>query len=127
SGLLKLQRQLCRATQCRVDQAHRTCLFVDEHHRCNNAQQDAFLPHVESGAITLIGATTENPSFEVVAPLLSRSLVVVLKPLSEVALRTILQRALGDPDRGLGRYRVDMEEEAMRRLAAFANGEARVA
>jgi len=127
SGLPELRRVIKVAEQRRAVQAQRTILFVDELHRFNKAQQDAFLPHVESGAITLIGATTENPSFEVVAPLLSRSLVVVLKPLSEVALRTILQRALGDPDRGLGRYRVDMEEEAMRRLAAFANGDARVA
>src|SRR5436189_36085 len=84
-------------------------------------EQDTFLPHVESGAITLIGATTENPSFEVVSPLLSRSLVVVLQSLSEAALMKILERALADSERGLGRYPVDMNEDALRQLSVFAN------
>ena len=127
SGLPELRRVIKAAEQRRALSGRRTVLFVDEIHRFNKAQQDAFLPHVESGAFTLIGATTENPSFEVVAPLLSRSLVVVLQSLSEDALRQIIERALRDPVRGLGRYRVELEPEAMSRLAEFANGDARVA
>jgi len=127
SGLPELRRVIKTAEQRRSVKGQRTILFVDEIHRFNKAQQDAFLPHVESGAVTLIGATTENPSFEVISPLLSRSLVVVLLPLTEDALRRIIERALSDPVRGLGRYRVDLEIEAMSSLVAFANGDARVA
>jgi putative ATPase len=127
SGIPELRRVMTAAEQRRALKGQRTILFVDEIHRFNKAQQDAFLPHVESGAVTLIGATTENPSFEVIAPLLSRSLVVVLQPLSEDALRRIIERALQDPVRGLGQFPVDVEIEAMSRLIAFANGDARVA
>ncbi|MEK6603806.1 MAG: replication-associated recombination protein A, partial [Nitrospirota bacterium] len=127
SGLPELRRLIKLAEQRRAVQGRRTILFVDEIHRFNKAQQDAFLPHVESGTVTLIGATTENPSFEVVSPLLSRSLVVVLQPLSEQALARIIERALKDPDRGLGQYHVELEVDAMRNLVAFANGDARVA
>ena len=127
SGLPELRRIIKLAEQRRAVNGRRTILFVDEIHRFNKAQQDAFLPHVESGTVTLIGATTENPSFEVVSPLLSRSLVVVLQPLSEQALARIIERALKDPDRGLGRYHVELEMDAMRNLVAFANGDARVA
>jgi putative ATPase len=127
SGLPELRRVIKAAEQRRALSGRRTILFVDEIHRFNKAQQDAFLPHVESGAVTLIGATTENPSFEVVAPLLSRSLVVVLQSLSEDALRRIIEQALRDPVRGLGRYRVDLESEAVSRLVEFANADARVA
>ncbi len=127
SGLPELRRIITLAEQRRVVKGQRTILFVDEIHRFNKAQQDAFLPHVESGTVTLIGATTENPSFEVVSPLLSRSLVVVLQSLSEQALARIIERALHDPDRGLGTYRVDLDSNAMRTLVAFANGDARVA
>lgn len=127
SGLPELRRLIKLAEQRRAVQGRRTILFVDEIHRFNKAQQDAFLPHVESGTVTLIGATTENPSFEVVSPLLSRSLVVVLQPLSEQALARIIERALKDPDRGLGRYHVELEIDAMLNLVAFANGDARVA
>jgi putative ATPase len=127
SGLPELRKVIQAAEQRRQISGRRTILFVDEIHRFNKAQQDAFLPHVESGAITLIGATTENPSFEVVSPLLSRSLVVVLQSLSEAALMKILERALADSERGLGRYPVDMNEDALRQLAVFANGDARVA
>ncbi|TAL10014.1 MAG: replication-associated recombination protein A [Nitrospirae bacterium] len=127
SGLPELRRIIKLAEQRRAVGGRRTILFVDEIHRFNKAQQDAFLPHVESGTVTLVGATTENPSFEVVSPLLSRSLVVVLQPLSEPALAQIIGRALKDQDRGLGRYRVELEAGAMRNLAAFANGDARVA
>lgn len=103
----------------------RTIVFVDEIHRFNKAQQDAFLPHVERGTIILLGATTENPSFEVIAPLLSRSMVVVLKPLDDRAMGRILDRALTDRDAGLGQYRVELSDEGRRRLLAFGNGDAR--
>lgn len=127
SGLPELRRVVKLAEQRRAVKGQRTILFVDEIHRFNKAQQDAFLPHVESGTVTLIGATTENPSFEVVSPLLSRSLVVVLQPLSERALARIIERALRDPDRGLGKYHVELEADALLNLVAFANGDGRVA
>jgi len=127
SGLPELRRVIKLAEQRRVVKGQRTILFVDEIHRFNKAQQDAFLPHVESGTVTLIGATTENPSFEVISPLLSRSLVVVLRSLSEEALVKILERALRDPDRGMGRYHAEIDVDAMLSLVAFANGDARVA
>ena len=87
----------------------RTILFVDEIHRFNKAQQDAFLPHVERGTVTLIGATTENPSFEVISALLSRCRVYVLEPLTETDLETIVRRALADPERGLGRLGLELD------------------
>ena len=127
SGLPELRKVIQAAEQRRSVSGRRTILFVDEIHRFNKTQQDAFLPHVESGVITLVGATTENPSFEVVPPLLSRSLVVVLQPLSEPALMKILTKVLTDAERGLGRYSVDLSEDALRQLAVFANGDARVA
>src|SRR5713226_790891 len=127
SGLPELRRVVKVAEQRRIVKGQRTILFVDEIHRFNKAQQDAFLPHVESGTVILIGATTENPSFEVISPLLSRSLVVVLQTLAEDALLRIIERALRDPERGLGRYHVEMDIEAMMSLVAFANGDARVA
>jgi putative ATPase len=127
SGIPELRRLIQAADQRLRMSGRRTILFVDEIHRFNKAQQDAFLPHVEAGTITLIGATTENPSFEVISPLLSRSLVVVLQPLSETALTAIIQRALSDRERGLGHHQVDLDEEARRRLVGFANGDARVA
>src|SRR3989442_742102 len=127
SGIPELRQVVKTAEQRRIVKGQRTILFVDEIHRFNKAQQDAFLPHVESGTVILIGATTENPSFEVISPLLSRSLVVVLQPLSEDALLGIIERALRDPERGLGRYHMKMDVEAMMSLAAFANGDGRVA
>ena len=105
----------------------RTLLFVDEIHRFNKAQQDAFLPHVESGLITLIGATTENPSFEVISPLLSRMRVLILKPFTEEDLERILQNALSDEERGLGRLRLEIEPEALKRIVWSADGDARAA
>ena len=105
----------------------RTLLFVDEIHRFNKAQQDAFLPHVESGLITLIGATTENPSFEVISPLLSRMRVLILKPFNEEDLERILQNALADEERGLGRLRLEIEPEALKRIVWSADGDARAA
>ena len=105
----------------------KTVLFVDEIHRFNKAQQDAFLPHVESGLITLIGATTENPSFEVIAPLLSRSRVLVLKPFSEEDLAAIVRRAMTDRERGLGALELTIEPEALAHLLRIADGDARSA
>jgi putative ATPase len=105
----------------------RTILFIDEIHRFNKAQQDVILPHVEDGSITLIGATTENPSFEVIASLLSRSRVYTLEQLSEEQMETILRKAMVDKDRGLGALEVKMDAEAMAFLVNMSNGDARVA
>ncbi len=105
----------------------RTVLFIDEIHRFNRAQQDAILPHVEDGTVILIGATTENPSFEVNAPLLSRSRVVVLHALGDDDLRVILQRALEDRQRGLGEQGLSIDDDALDLLVNFANGDARFA
>src|SRR5947207_5477634 len=104
-----------------------TIVFVDEIHRFNKAQQDAFLPHVEKGLIVLLGATTENPSFEVIAPLLSRAQVVVLEALSPDDLKLLLSRALQDEEHGLGTQRLTVDEEALAFLAQHAQGDARVA
>ena len=118
-------REIIKIAEHRRSVGQATTLFVDEIHRFNKAQQDAFLPHVEKGTIVLVGATTENPSFELIAPLLSRSLVIILKPLTEDALGVILDRALADAERGLGSFRVDLHPAARQRLIAFANGDAR--
>jgi putative ATPase len=107
--------------------ARKTILFVDEIHRFNKSQQDAFLHHVETGLITLIGATTENPSFEIIAPLLSRCRVVVLKELSEDNIKNILMRALKDLSNGLGNIKMDVVPDALAYLAAISDGDARVA
>ncbi len=105
----------------------KTILFVDEIHRFNKAQQDAFLHHVENGLITLIGATTENPSFEVIAPLLSRCRVLTMNTLSEADIGTILARALSDKERGLGKLSVELAPEALMHLSAIADGDGRTA
>ncbi|HYB72022.1 MAG TPA: AAA family ATPase, partial [Candidatus Sulfotelmatobacter sp.] len=118
SGIKEIREVIAGAARLRQASARRTILFVDEIHRFNKAQQDAFLPHVEAGTIVLIGATTENPSFEVVAPLLSRARVFVLNPLSEDDVVALLQRALGDADRGLGAARAVVDTDALRFLAA---------
>ncbi|MDH4098591.1 MAG: replication-associated recombination protein A [Nitrospira sp.] len=125
SGIPELRTIIKAAEQRRALNGRRTILFVDEIHRFNKGQQDAFLPHVERGTVILVGATTENPSFEVISPLLSRSLVVVLKPLSEDALGLVLDRALMDAERGLGTWKVEFEPEARQRLISFGNGDAR--
>jgi len=100
---------------------------VDEVHRFNKSQQDAFLPHVEAGNITLIGATTENPSFEVVAPLLSRTRVYTLQALANGEIRALLERAVADKERGLGKEKLDVAEGVLERIAVFADGDARAA
>ncbi|HKE09761.1 MAG TPA: replication-associated recombination protein A [Candidatus Acidoferrum sp.] len=105
----------------------RTILFVDEVHRFNKAQQDAFLPHVEAGHILFIGATTENPSFEVISPLLSRTKVYVLEAHSTPQIVELLQRALRDKERGLGEEKISISEDVLFRMASFANGDARTA
>jgi putative ATPase len=105
----------------------RTILFIDEVHRFNKAQQDAILPHVEDGTVTLIGATTENPSFEVNSALLSRSRVFVLKSLRDEDLRELIARALADPERGLGEEHARLTDDAIGLLVNFANGDARFA
>lgn len=127
SGIAELRTVVQAAKQRRGLSGQRTIVFVDEIHRFNKAQQDAFLPHVEQGTIMLLGATTENPSFEVIAPLLSRSLVVVLQPLDEAAIGRILDRALVDRERGLGAHQATLTPEARRRLIAAANHDARAA
>jgi putative ATPase len=105
----------------------RTVVFVDEIHRFNKAQQDAFLPYVESGVIVLIGATTENPSFEVIGPLLSRCKVYVLNPLQPPEIEEILHRALTDQERGLGNLQIAVANEVLKQLSVYANGDARIA
>ncbi len=123
-GGVKEIRQIVGEAQEKREQAS-TILFVDEIHRFNKAQQDAFLPHVENGLLTLIGATTENPSFHVVAPLLSRCRVLNLLPLTIDDLDIILERALSDSEVGLGGQNIIMEAEARRHLLAMADGDAR--
>lgn len=103
----------------------KTILFIDEIHRFNKAQQDALLPHVEDGTVILIGATTENPSFEVVSPLLSRSVVYSLDSLSDSDLEEILKKALSNKKKGLGKYNLDITDEALEKLIVFADGDAR--
>ncbi len=127
SGIKEIKEVIAEADRRLRGGGQRTVLFVDEIHRFNKAQQDAFLPHVERGTITLIGATTENPSFEVIAPLLSRAKVLVLQPLSEAEVGLILSRALADPERGLGRAHLQAAPDALEAIARWANGDARAA
>ncbi|MGN6592294.1 MAG: AAA family ATPase, partial [Terriglobales bacterium] len=123
SGIKEIREVMAAAERAQAA-GQRTILFVDEIHRFNRAQQDAFLPYVESGAITLIGATTENPSFEVNSALLSRARVHVLEALSDDDALALLRRALADRERGV---RATADETVLRRIAGFANGDARVA
>ena len=127
SGVADLRRIVAESGERLAMYGRRTILFVDEIHRFNKAQQDVILPHVENGTFTFIGATTENPSFEVISPLLSRCRVFTLEQLSEGDVAAIVQRALADPDRGLGRIAVEIAEEAAAMLVNVANGDARVA
>ncbi len=127
SGVKELREVLREAEERLAREGKRTVLFIDEIHRYNKAQQDALLSHVESGAVTLIGATTENPSFEVNAALLSRCRVVVLKPLDGAQLEAVLRRALADVERGLGSLSARVDDDALAFLAAAADGDARTA
>ena len=126
SGIKEIKEVIGAAERRRLMTGRRTVLFIDEIHRFNKAQQDAFLPHVEAGTIILIGATTENPSFEVNSALLSRSKVYVLEPLAADDIVRILRQALTDAERGLGTLRVEATDEALSALAIYANGDARV-
>jgi putative ATPase len=127
SGVKEIRRVVEEASELWRLQRRKTILFVDEIHRFNKSQQDAFLPHVESGLITLIGATTENPSFEVIAPLLSRMRVLTLKPFTEEDLTLIVRRALADRERGLGRLDIEIDPEALSHIVWSADGDARSA
>jgi len=124
-GIPRVRELIEQAAERRRGGGPDTILFVDEIHRFNRAQQDALLPHVERGTITLIGATTENPSFEVVGPLLSRTRVFVLQPLASDAVEELLRRALEDGERGLGDRGLAADGDALRRLAESVDGDAR--
>ena len=127
SGVKEIREVIDRAKNLRRYHQKKTVLFVDEIHRFNKAQQDAFLPHVEGGLITLIGATTENPSFEVIAPLLSRTRVMVLHPFTDDELSIILSRAISDNENGLGPLSLEVEADARVHIIWAADGDARAA
>jgi len=118
-------REIVREAEDRLETGRGTILFADEIHRFNKSQQDAFLPHVEAGTITLVGATTENPSFEIVGALLSRVRVFVLRPLSPADVAGLIRRALGDAERGLGALGLTVDDDAVELLAVEADGDAR--
>ncbi len=126
AGIKEIKEVMAQAERARR-YGRRTIIFVDEVHRFNRAQQDAFLPHVEAGNILLIGATTENPSFEVIAPLLSRMKVYVLRALTQDQIVELLRRTLKDEERGLGKEQIKISEQILDRIAVLANGDARVA
>lgn len=127
SGVAEV-RQVIREAENLLDfRSQRTILFIDEIHRFNKSQQDAFLPHVEDGTMILIGATTENPSFEVNSALLSRCKVFVLKKLEPTDIKALVRRALSDPERGYGKLAVDLPERVADEIAVVADGDARIA
>jgi len=126
AGIKEIKQVMSDADRAR-QYGTRTIVFVDEIHRFNKAQQDAFLPHVEKGSIRLIGATTENPSFEINSALLSRCRVYVLKPLTEDEIVTLLQRALKDNERGLGVMHIEASDDALPKIASYSSGDARSA
>src|ERR1700738_943324 len=123
AGIKEIKQVMADAERAR-QYGTRPLVFIDEIHRFNKAQQDAFLPHVEKGNIRLIGATTENPSFEINSALLSRCRVYVLKPLTEDEIVVLLRRALTDPERGLGQLHLEASEENLRKIAAYSRGDA---
>ena len=126
SGIKEIKQVMADAEKAR-QYGTRTILFVDEVHRFNKAQQDAFLPYVEKGSIRLIGATTENPSFEIISALLSRCRVYVLNPLTEEQIVTLLKRAIADRERGLGEMSLRVTDEVLAKIAAYSSGDARSA
>ena len=126
SGVPEIRKVIQVARERRARPGQRTILFVDEIHRFNKAQQDAFLPHVEDGTIVLIGATTENPYFSVNSPLLSRARIFRFQPLTDEQVAAILRASLSDAERGLGQMRVEVAPDALAHLAGMANGDARV-
>ena len=125
SGVKEVRRIVSETEKKREQTERPTILFVDEIHRFNKSQQDAFLPHVESGLLTLIGATTENPSFHVIAPLLSRCQVLILKPLDGQHIKTIAKRALSDHEYGLGQSNLSLSDDGLEALATLADGDCR--
>jgi len=127
SGVADLRRIVDEARERHALYQQRTILFIDEIHRFNKAQQDAILPYVENGTVTLIGATTENPSFEVISPLLSRCRVFTLNALTEEQVKLIMQRAIEDEEQGLGKMKVELDNDAFEFLLVMSNGDARVA
>ncbi len=126
TGIKEIKEVMADAER-KARSGERTIVFIDEVHRFNKAQQDAFLPHVEAGHITFIGATTENPSFEVISPLLSRTKVYILDPLTTPQIVELLRRAIGDKEHGLGNENIEASEEMLFRIASYANGDARSA
>ncbi|HUX45812.1 MAG TPA: replication-associated recombination protein A, partial [Terracidiphilus sp.] len=124
SGIKEIKQVMASAAQA-AEMHSRTILFVDEIHRFNKAQQDAFLPYVERGTIRLIGATTENPSFEIISALLSRCRVYVLQPLSDERIAALLRRALEDADRGLGALHLTADDDALALIASYSSGDCR--
>src|SRR5258706_3937787 len=126
AGIKEIKQVMADAERAR-QYGTRTIVFIDEIHRFNKAQQDAFLPHVEKGNIRLIGATTENPSFEIISALLSRSRVYVLKPLEENQIVDLLKRALIDEARGLGPMNLRASDDVLKRIASYTSGDARSA
>ncbi len=127
SGVKELRGVIASAKKAYKSELRPTILFVDEIHRFNKAQQDAFLPHVESGLIILIGATTQNPSFEVIPPLLSRTTVMAIKPLDGKDMAIILNRALKDKKAGLGDLNIEIQEDALQYIINISHGDARIA
>src|SRR5438309_2451039 len=125
-GIKEIKQVMADAERAR-QYGTRTIVFIDEIHRFNKAQQDAFLPHVEKGNIRLIGATTENPSFEIISALLSRTRVYVLKPLTEDQVVLLLKRALADEERGLGTMKLKASQEVLQKIASYSSGDARSA
>ena len=127
SGIADIRKVVEETQNYFLNKKGRTVLFIDEIHRFNKSQQDALLPYVEDGSIVLIGATTENPFFEVNKALISRSSVFMLKPLEEEDIAEILNSALKDKERGLGNYNIDISEDVLKHIAKMYNGDARAA
>src|SRR5947207_8760604 len=126
AGIKEIKQVMAEAERAR-QYGTRTIVFIDEIHRFNKAQQDAFLPYVESGSIRLIGATTENPSFEIISALLSRCRVYVLNPLTEEQIITLLRRAIADRERGLGDMNLNASDDVLKKIASYTSGDARSA
>lgn len=127
SGIKEIKEVIKKAKYLLESKGKKTVIFIDEIHRFNKAQQDAFLPYVEKGIITLIGATTENPSFEVIAPLLSRMRIYTLKPLSKSEILEILKKAVNDSEKGIAKLNLQIDDNTLSYIASLSNGDARMA
>ncbi len=127
TGIKEVRKVIEEAKEHREKSSERTILFIDEIHRFNKAQQDAFLPHVERADIVLIGATTENPSFEVISPLLSRTKVLVLEPLSDDHIKSILHRSISDKEKGFGDLKIKIHDNVLKYIIEYSQGDARIA